>query len=163
MDSIFNIGGPELLMILLLAGIVMGPKRIQVVAHWLGRMTAQLQAISRGFARQLNAELAAVDEGGELKGSFDEIQELRRQLNDLKKEITSVAISPVNEVKSTVDETREMVNHSIMPPNFGANAKKKDEKEEKEEKSAAGDDTDIILPSPPLTLPSIIDVADDPD
>jgi sec-independent protein translocase protein TatB len=162
MDSIFNIGGPELLMILLLAGIVMGPKRIQVVAHWLGRMTAQLQAISRGFARQLNAELAAVDEGGELKGSFDEIQELRRQLNDLKKEITSVAMSSVGEIKSTVDGTREMVNHSIMPPNFGANTKKKDEGEKKE-KSEDGDDTDIILPSPPLTLPSIIDIADDPD
>jgi len=118
MDSIFNIGGPELLLIMLLAGIVMGPKRIQTVAHWLGRMTAQLQAISRGFARQLNAELAAVDEDGELKGSFDEIQELRRQLNDLKKEITSVAVSPVNEIKSTIDETRQITN-SIMPPPHG--------------------------------------------
>lgn len=159
MDSIFNIGGPELLMILLLAGIVMGPKRIQVVAHWLGRMTAQLQTISRGFARQLNAELAAVDEDGELKGSFDEIQELRRQLNDLKKEITSVALAPVDEIKSTVDETREIINHSIMPPNFGADTEKKDE--EKKETGADGNDADIIPPSP--SLPSIIDVADDPD
>jgi Sec-independent protein translocase protein TatA len=160
MDSIFNIGGPELLMILLLAGIVMGPKRIQVVAHWLGRMTAQLQAISRGFARQLNAELAAVDEGGELKGSFDEIQELRRQLNDLKKEITSVAVSPVNEIKSTVEETREMANRNIMPPHFGAATKKTDETEEMD---ADDDESDSILPSPPSTLPSVIDVADDPD
>ena len=160
MDSIFNIGGPELLMILLLAGIVMGPKRIQVVARWLGRMTAQLQAISRGFARQLNAELASVDEGGEIKGSLDEIQELRRQLNDLKKEITSVAKSPVDELKSTVDETRGMVNRSIMPPKFVANAKNKDVEEEKVED---GDEEDIILPTPPPTLPSVVDVADDPD
>lgn len=146
-------------MILLLAGIVMGPKRIQVVARWLGRMTAQLQTISRGFARQLNAELAAVDEGGELKGSLDEIQELRRQLNDLKKEITSVAMSPVDEIKSTVDETRGMVNRSIMPPKF-ANAEKKNVAEEMDKDS---DDADIILPTPPMTLPSVIDVDDDPD
>lgn len=163
MDSIFNIGGPELLMILLLAGIVMGPKRIQVVAHWLGRMTAQLQAISRGFARQLNAELAAVDEGGELKGSLDEIKELRRQLNDLKREITTVTKSPVDEMTSTLNETREMVNRSIMPPNLGANTEKKDKTEEKKEDKEDGGETDIILPSPPLTLPSLIDVADDPD
>jgi len=156
MDSIFNIGGPELLLIMLLAGIVMGPKRIQTVAHWLGRMTAQLQAISRGFARQLNAELAAVDEDGELKGSFDEIQELRRQLNDLKKEITSVAVSPVNEIKSTIDETRQITN-SIMPPHMG-------NKEEHEQKG--GDDekkTAVSPPLPPSTLPSLVDIPDDPE
>ena len=156
MDSIFNIGGPELLLIMLLAGIVMGPKRIQTVAHWLGRMTAQLQAISRGFARQLNAELASVDEGGELKGSFDEIQELRRQLNDLKKEITTVAVSPMNEMKSTLDETRQITN-SIMPPNMGMDAKKKDDE------ANADDEADITIPSPPLTLPSLIDITDDPE
>lgn len=157
MDSIFNIGGPELLLIMLLAGIVMGPKRIQSVAHWLGRMTVQLQAISRGFARQLNAELAAVDEGGELQGSFDEIQELRRQLNDLKKEITSVAMSPMNEMKSTMDETRQIANN-IMPSSM--DTEKADDVDDEE---ADADETDIIIPSPPLTLPSLIDVADDPE
>lgn len=157
MDSIFNIGGPELLLIMLLAGIVMGPKRIQSVAHWLGRMTVQLQAISRGFARQLNAELAAVDEGGELQGSFDEIQELRRQLNDLKKEITSVAMSPMNEMKSTMDETRQIANN-IMPSSMSMDTEKADDVDDEET-----DETDIIIPSPPLTLPSLIDVADDPE
>lgn len=158
MDSIFNIGGPELLLIMLLAGIVMGPKRIQTVAHWLGRMTAQLQAISRGFARQLNAELAAVDEGGELKGSFDEIQELRRQLNDLKKEITSVAVSPVNEIKSTMDETLQITN-SIMPPHMG-------NKEEQEQKGGDDEKETAVSPpspSPPITLPSLVDIPDDPE
>ena len=166
MDSIFNIGGSELLLIMLLAGIVMGPKRIQAVAHWLGRMTAQLQAISRGFARQLNAELAAVDEGGELKGSFDEIKELRRQLNDLKKEITTVAMSPVNEIKETMDETRHITN-SIMPPDLSARVEKKNVAEKKksdaEDETNTNGETDIILPSPPLTLPSLIDIADDPE
>jgi len=157
MDSIFNIGGPELLLIMLLAGIVMGPKRIQSVAHWLGRMTVQLQAISRGFARQLNAELAAVDEGGELQGSFDEIQELRRQLNDLKKEITSVAMSPMNEMKSTMDETRQIANN-IMPSSMSMDTEKADDVDDEET-----DEPDIIIPSPPLTLPSLIDVADDPE
>jgi len=171
MDSIFNIGGPELVFILLLAGIVMGPKRIQMVARWLGRMTAQLQAISRGFARQLNAELAAVDEGGELKGSFNEIQELRRQLNELKKEITSVAMAPMNEMRSTMDEARQ-----IMSPALAA--KKEMETAVNTPPLAADDDTtppaetaeetvagndDIILPSPPFTLPSLIDIADDPE
>ncbi|MCP5098981.1 MAG: twin-arginine translocase subunit TatB, partial [Chloroflexi bacterium] len=63
MDSFFGIGFPELVTILILAGIVMGPARIGRVARWLGRTTAQLQTISRGFMRQLSAELESVDDG----------------------------------------------------------------------------------------------------
>ncbi len=162
MDSIFNIGGPELAFILLLAGIVMGPSRIQKIAHWLGRMTVQLQMISRGFARQLNAELAAVDEGGELKGSFDEIQELRRQLNDLKKEITSVAMSPAKEMQSTIAETRQMMNNSIMPPELAAGNKKEEDDDKKEDEG----ETAVTIPSPPpplAALPALIDITDDPE
>ncbi len=158
MDSVFNIGGPELVFILLLAGIVMGPQRIQKVARWLGRMTVQLQNISRGFARQLNAELAAVDEGGELKGSFDEIQELRRQLTDLKKEITSVVVSPIKEVESTMSETRSILNDSVKPPSWDADDEEKEESEDGE--------TAVIIPSPPpppAPLPSLIEIADDPE
>ncbi len=165
MDSVFNIGGPELVFILLLAGIVMGPGRIQKAAHWLGRMTAQLQVISRGFARQLNAELAAVDEGGELKSSFNEIQELRRQLNDLKKEITSVAMSPAKEVESTMSEARQMLNNSIMPPKLAADNETEDAAKEIDLSSDADEVKTAVSasPPPPAALPSLIDIADDPE
>ena len=52
----------EFVVILLLAGIVLGPERIRDVARWLGKTTAQLRAVSRGFMQQLSAELDAVDE-----------------------------------------------------------------------------------------------------
>jgi len=60
MDSFFGIGAPELILILVIAGLVMGPERIGRTARWLGRTTAQLQGISRSFMRQLNADLDGI-------------------------------------------------------------------------------------------------------
>jgi Sec-independent protein translocase protein TatA len=167
MDSFFGIGAPELIVILLLAGIVMGPHRIRQVAFWLGKVTAQLQAVSRGFTRQLNAELSTVDEGGEMKDAWKELQDLRRQFSDLRTEITSVATLPMEEGRKALNESRQMVENSIKPPLLGpANV------------AAARTNTDTAVPAPPspsqtdapepppngrADLPRLIEVEDDPE
>ncbi len=83
MDSFFGIGAAELVVILLLAGIVLGPQRLRKVAFWLGRVTAQLQSISRGFARQLNEELSALDEGYDAREAASAVQDMRQQVEEL--------------------------------------------------------------------------------
>lgn len=120
MDSIFGIGLPELIVILMLAGIVMGPRRIGQVARWLGRTTAQLQLISRSFMRQLNAELEAADESGELKDAMHDIQDLQRQLADLRGELRSVTRGAVRESEQAARETQELLQQSIAPPDLKA-------------------------------------------
>ena len=102
MDSFFGIGAPELILILLLAGIVMGPERIGKVARWLGKTTAQLQTISRQFMRQLNAELTAADQGKELQGAMDDIKALQRQINQLKNDLKASAMKPVEDGRTAL-------------------------------------------------------------
>ncbi|MBP6470610.1 MAG: twin-arginine translocase TatA/TatE family subunit [Chloroflexi bacterium] len=148
MDSFFGIGAPELILILFLAGIVMGPQRIRQVAYWLGKTTAQLQAIARGFSRQLNAELDAVDGSGELRDTMKEMQDLRRQMADLRREVTSIASVPFEESRRAVQESQKLSENSIRPPQW-PNEKKANE-------TAVSHQTEISLPKP-------IDVADDPD
>jgi Sec-independent protein translocase protein TatA len=87
-SSLFNIGLPELIFILLLAGMVMGPQRIRQVALWLGRLTAQARSVSRAFIRQLDSELEA-EEKGELKGAMNDIQSLQNELRELRRELQS--------------------------------------------------------------------------
>ncbi len=146
MDSFFGIGAPELILILLLAGIVMGPQRISQVARWLGKTTAQLQAISRQFVRQLNTELAAADESGDLKGAIDDIQALRRQVNDLRQELKSAATKPITEGKTAVNEFQEMVTKSLTPANEPDNQKE-----------------NRIAPPTLSSLPNLVEVPDDPE
>ncbi len=87
MDSFFGIGAPELILILVIAGMVMGPERIGRTARWLGRTSSQLQSISRSFIRQLNSELDLDGESSEIKGAWNDMQDMRRQIEELKGEL----------------------------------------------------------------------------
>lgn len=154
MDSFFGIGAPELVVILFLAGIVMGPKRIQQVAFWLGKVTAQLQSISRGFTRQLNSELSAIDDGGEMKDAWGEVQDLRQQLAELKREITSVATQPMMDGQKAVQEAKRAIDNTIRPPNLGPENFISRTEAESKDSSPNGKSSD---------LPSIVEVNDDPE
>lgn len=116
MESFFGIGIPELVLILLIAGIVMGPERIGVVARWLGKTTAQLQAISRGFVNQLNAELDGIQDANEIKGAMQDMQDLRNQIEQLKQDLISVSSGAVREGKQAVSQTQEEIERTIAPP-----------------------------------------------
>jgi sec-independent protein translocase protein TatB len=148
MDSFFGIGAPELILILVIAGLVMGPERIGRTARWLGRMTSQLQNISRGFVRQLNAELD-VDGTDEIKGAWNEMQDLRRQINDLKGELTSVTHNALKDGTKPLADIKEEVERTIAPPSLMAPASD----------GAAASDT----PPEPPELPKRIEVVDDPE
>ncbi len=148
MDSFFGIGAPELILILVIAGMVMGPERIGRTARWLGRTSSQLQSISRSFIRQLNAELD-VDGTDEIKGAWNEMKDLRRQIDNLKGELTSVTHKALNDGKKPLADLKEEVERTIAPPSFRPSAVD----------DAAVSDT----PPPPPQLPKRIEVADDPE
>lgn len=167
-DSVFGIGAPELVVILILASIVMGPQRIRQVARWLGKTTAQLQAISRGFARQLSAELDAVDSGGDIKGAMEDVQELRRQVAELRREVASTATGTVQEGKQAVEESRKILKEATQLPSLRPEEEKKEEErriqpptfassDEETTKSANGEATEQPQ------LPNIVEVPDDPE
>ena len=71
-----NLGGGEILVILLLALIVLGPERLPTVARQIGKVMGDVRRVSSGFQAEVRA---AIDETG---------------LNDLKDEITGKAPVP---------------------------------------------------------------------
>lgn len=165
MDSFFGIGLPEFILIMIIAGIVMGPERIAKTARWLGKTSAQLQAISRGFVRQLNAEIEAADQGGEFKGAMREMQELQRQMAELKSELRTVAQSAVREPKEALQAAHDEARRSIRPPTFPP----LNEAQNGQPAAAdSGSETDSESPSPvyrppSLALPRRVEVDSDPE
>ena len=117
MDSVFGIGLPELILIAVLAGMLIGPERIVRFARAAGHMTARLQLVSRAFLRQLSAELDSTDADGQLRDTIDELQQLRRQVAELRSEVLTIAGGTAAEGKQVMRELKEAQN-AIMPPNL---------------------------------------------
>jgi sec-independent protein translocase protein TatB len=177
MDSVFGIGLPELILVAVLAGMVMGPERIVRVARTLGLMTARLQGVSRAFLRQLSAELDSADSDGQLRDTLDELQQLRRQVAELRSEVLTIAGGTAAEGKQVMRELKEAQN-AIMPPNLMAVSRSSAPLAAATptepvyrppslfpEPSTANGASHANGPTPSLTmpLPRRLDVTDDPD
>ena len=162
MDSFFGIGAPELILILIIAGVVMGPERIAHIARWLGKTTAQLQNISRAFMHQLTQELDGVDDDGALKDALGEMQALRQELETLKGELTATTTAVSQEGQEAIQDIKE-VSNSILPPSLASVTQKETTDEADTAVSANGNGHQTKETSSPATLPTPIEVEDDPE
>jgi Tat protein translocase TatB subunit len=74
----FGIGLPELVMILVLGLLVLGPKRLPEVARMLGRFYGQLRRASEDFQRTMRQDLEALERQEDVdrnKAVRDELRE----------------------------------------------------------------------------------------
>jgi Sec-independent protein translocase protein TatA len=60
-DNIFGVGGTELLLIIVIATIVLGPRQMVTVARELGKLVRNLRNYSEDFFRVLNLELGDLE------------------------------------------------------------------------------------------------------
>ena len=65
--EIFGIGSTELLVIMLLAAIVLGPERLARVAREAGKFVRNLKAYFNSLSDELKNELDVLDELNEVK------------------------------------------------------------------------------------------------
>ncbi len=70
MDSMFGVGGNELLIILVLAAIVLGPERLARLARELGKFVRNVKAYFSSLSGELKAELDILDEVNKLKNDL---------------------------------------------------------------------------------------------
>ncbi len=151
MDSFFGIGLPELVFILILAGLVMGPQQIRRVARTLGRFVGQVQDITAQFKEQLNRELDELD-SEEMKGAIQDMRQLRQEMNELKQEIRSIPEQYLREGRAAIAEGQ----HAFKPVSRTT---------PRRQTGLANNNRDR-LPTPlpaPENLPSPIEVPDDPE
>ncbi len=168
MDNIFGVGLPELILVMIIAGIVLGPERIVVAARWLGRTTSQLQGVSRSFFRQLNAEIDGIDQSGELKETIEELNQLRRQVDDLRAEFVGVATGLSAETRQTLKQVEEDTIGSIAPPSLLKNTNPSAAVETYRppsllEPMPESNGNGTVVTSPPTSLPKRVDTSDDPE
>lgn len=122
----FGIGTTEILVILVVALIVLGPKSLPKVARTLGKGLAEFRRVSTDFQRTINTEIALDDHAKEKK-----VAEKKIFGEENSKAEAAPAPEPATE-PSTPDSTGNL---AVAPDNAEAqpvaeNADKKTEKEQ---------------------------------
>jgi sec-independent protein translocase protein TatB len=83
--------GGEIIIILLVALIVLGPTRLPELARKLGAWTAELRAAARDIRRGLEAEVADLKEvSDDLRGPIDE---LKKSSEEIRKDLDEAGVS----------------------------------------------------------------------
>jgi Sec-independent protein translocase protein TatA len=100
MESFFGIGGPELLLILVLATIILGPLNMIKLARQLGILLRDLRNYYNSLTANLSEELgdlAALQETikGEFNSAMPQAQELQITMPDLAAEARQALASPI--------------------------------------------------------------------
>jgi Tat protein translocase TatB subunit len=86
----FGIGFPELVMILAVALIVLGPQRLPEVARMLGRAYAQLRRASEEFQNTIRQDLAALERQEDANRNKAIAQEIRERCADVEDVQTAI-------------------------------------------------------------------------
>lgn len=121
MDSIFGIGPLELALILIIAGLVMGPERMVHTARWLGKAVAQMQQISQGLRAQLEKEVDTLDNDGQLRATVDELKSIQREVTTVRQEVQNTAVSTLHQAENSIQPPTpppptKMNGQNIAPP-----------------------------------------------
>lgn len=67
MDSLFGIGGSELIIIIILAMVVLGPEKVVRSARAIGKLIRDIKSYLTSFTSELKSELDILDEIKEIK------------------------------------------------------------------------------------------------
>ena len=86
----FGIGLPELVVILAVALIVLGPQRLPEVARMLGRAYAQLRRASEEFQQTIRQDLAALERQEDANRNKAVAQEIRERCADVEDVQTAI-------------------------------------------------------------------------
>jgi Tat protein translocase TatB subunit len=79
----FGIGLPELMLIMVLALLVLGPERLPEMARLLGRAYAQLRRASEEFQNTIRQDIAAIERQEDVNRNKAVAQELRERFAEL--------------------------------------------------------------------------------
>ena len=86
----FGIGLPELVVILAVALIVLGPQRLPEVARMLGRAYGQLRRASEEFQNTIRQDLAALERQEDANRNKAIAQEIRERWADVEDVQTAI-------------------------------------------------------------------------
>ena len=108
----FDIGGPEFLLLVVLGLLVFGPRRLPQIGKQVGGYLAQMKSSVRDFQGSLEREIALED----LKQAAGQVRDLRRDAAKAVQEYLTPPPAEPPPPASPADESSESGTDSGAPP-----------------------------------------------
>lgn len=116
----FDIGGPEFILLMLLALLVFGPRKLPGLGRQAGSLVAKLRLAVRDFQGQLEREVA-----------FQEVRDAAREVKDVRTETRTLGYNLITQVGPPpyVDPSRTNPEPEAPTPTSGGPAQPEDPQE----------------------------------
>ncbi len=104
--DVLGIGLPEIILVLLVAVVVVGPKRLPEFAAQLARVVRQMRGLATDVTSQMRTELDELTR---------EYEEMRKELEEVRQTAVKSVDSITREVDQTVREVPAIIESSAEP------------------------------------------------
>ena len=115
----FELGWQELIILMLIALIVVGPKDlpriVKTAGQWMGK--------ARGYARDFQRTIEEAADATEIDAVKKEIDEANRELSTARRDVNEGADAVTRDVAESTDSVNKMLNEDVMPSAKTAAAK----------------------------------------
>ena len=115
----FDIGWQEIIILMLIALIVVGPKDlpriVKTAGQWMGK--------ARGYARDFQRTIEEAADATEIDAVKKEIDEANRELATAKRDVNEGADAVKRDVTESTDSVNKMLKEDVMPSSKTASAK----------------------------------------
>ena len=115
----FDIGWQELIILMLIALIVVGPKDlpriVKTAGQWMGK--------ARGYARDFQRTIEEAADATEIDTIKKEIDEANRELSTARRDVAEGADAMTRDANESVDSVNKMLNEDVAPQAKTAAAK----------------------------------------
>ena len=110
MNPLSSVGTGELILILVIALIFLGPERLPEIARSVGKTIRQFRDALQGMSSQFGEELASVQEvTRDLQQGIQAVQEVRNLPQTLVSTVAAPLVEAVEPVKAAVEGAKEAV------------------------------------------------------
>ena len=108
----FELGWQEIIILMLIALIVVGPKDlpriVKTAGQWMGK--------ARGYARDFQRTIEEAADATEIDAVKKEIDEANRELATARRDVAEGADAMQRDVNEGTDSVNKMFNEDVMPP-----------------------------------------------
>lgn len=118
----FGIGSTELLLIIAIAVIIIGPRQLPQVARTMGKMFAQLKRASNDLRTAVNEKVYEAEEFEDLREAKDSLEKEARQLESQSRDFLDTEFEAERKISG---ELGEVLNAAKGEPTPGPKASKK--------------------------------------